>query len=338
MSKHPVLTHVTKRKNPLIHNPHDPNKDTKGRKYLFDPFARVFNESTPQSTATGGSSSSRSHGIHVPANVKLQVPSHIVHHTADHPNSPMMAEQIVHHIANPVREQSVIDFRPMDIAENRISPVSRKTYQSNEVSHNLAGHVNSGEIGAVNVQPVTRWVGNYPDPNPFGSAVGAYISEDVEMTPKVADTVMESKLHDIQWPKGKKMNYKDPVPPPPVLGSRKRNDIFTPGGIRQKTKVEKKLIKRLMASTSQPTPEPLTQPSSNPKPTESKSKPVPPKKPEKPHPYQNVRQNARHKYKKAQKLYNLMKRPGTRGEAAQSKRRFDTYVKKHRVNKENLQL
>jgi hypothetical protein len=292
---------VSKKSNPLIYNPHDPNKDTKGRKYLFDPYARVFNEteSPRQSTATGGGSSSRSHGIH---------------HTADQQNSPMLAEKIIRHIANPIKDQSVVDFSPMVIAENRIDPVSKITYQGNEVSHNLAGHVNLGNIGAVHVEPVTQWVGHYPDPNPFGSAIGACISEDVEMTPKVADVVMQSKLHDIKWPKPPKMNYKDPLPPPSVLGNRKRNDIFTPGGVWQKTKVEKKMVQRLMAAASKPAPQPskpIPQPPKpskpeppKPKPTEYKSKPVPPKKPEKPHPYQKAKKAAI--YGRAQKLYNLM--------------------------------
>lgn len=214
MLKHPVLTHVTRKRNPMLYNPHDPNKAAPGRKYLFDPRARVYDEKTSSlpSLVSGSSSSSGFQGLHAPQSIRtaprintavpmVSDPNRTpVQNTADQSNSRMLQEHRVPNIANLNVQPAagVHDFAPMDRPENAPQIEALPGYTDNVASNNLAGHVAAGDIGPVFRAPAVREIGNYPDPNPFGNNIGHNIIAPPSYVSIEADVARENALHSIE--------------------------------------------------------------------------------------------------------------------------------------------
>ena len=175
--KNVVLGAIQKKKNPLIYNPHNPNH-THGnvkRKFLFDPYARVFNvDSDTPAAATA------------PVNtLPRQPPRPKRMLLADQPNSSTPSSLW----EEPMVSSITLEKRPMDRV-SRVIPVPGHTRVTNpnRTSNDLVGFVSSHARAPSIREPILRTAGQHAE-NTFPTAIGS----DIPITSNTYHTT-ETKL------------------------------------------------------------------------------------------------------------------------------------------------
>lgn len=148
---HPALTHVMRRPNAVIFNPHNPNHThgNRPRTFAWDPY--VFRDD-PRTPTTEARTPERTPFVLTGSQPPPRAPQ---------PPPP------------PAYTPMLVDQAPLDVGSRVVPQQALPSVPPQVLNGDLVGIPGSRVHGVVPATPVVRTIGHMPDPNPFGSMVGS---------------------------------------------------------------------------------------------------------------------------------------------------------------------